>query len=69
MSKPFDSVAYKNTYTKSHYDRLTVCFPIGTKQRMQERAKELGCITNGSPSISAYLYYLHQMDLQRKIDN
>lgn len=69
MSKPFDSVAYKNNYTRNHYDRLTVCFPVGTKQHMQERAQELGCITNGQPSISAYLYHLHQQDVQQKIDN
>lgn len=60
------SVTYRNNYTRNHYDRLTICFPVGTKKHMQERAKELGCITNGQPSISAYLYHLHQQDVQRE---
>lgn len=62
---PFDSVSYQNEYIRNHYDRITIIFPRGTKQRMQNRAAELGYISKGKPSISAYLYHLYQQDVQK----
>lgn len=70
MSEVFDSVKYKNEYAKTHYDQILLNFPKGSKQRMQKRAAELGCISKGKPSISAYMYRLYQQDiLNHLLDN
>ena len=67
MKEPFDSVAYRNQYAKQKYDRLSICFPAGTKKLMLERAEELGYISKGRPSITAYLFALYQADVRSKV--
>ena len=64
MKESFDSVAYRNQYAKRKYDRLSICFPAGTKKLMLERAEELGYISKGKPSITAYLFGLYQADIR-----
>lgn len=64
MKKQFDSVAYRNEYAKEKYDRMTIIFPKGTKNKMSARAAELGYITKGKPSVASYLYHLYQADVQ-----
>ena len=64
---PFNSVVYRNQYSRNHYDRITICVPVGTKERMQERAAELGLISKGRPSVTAYLYGLYQQDIGNRV--
>ena len=63
----FNSVVYRNKYSKDHYDRITICVPAGTKVRMQERAAELGLISKGRPSVTAYLYGLYHQDVMNRV--
>lgn len=64
MKRQFDSVSYRNEYTKEKYDRMTIIVPKGTKSKMQARAAELGYITKGKPSVASYLYHLYQADVR-----
>lgn len=64
MKEPFNSVDYRNSYNKEHYDIVRVSFPKGAKQLMMQRAEEQGYIVKGKPSVSSYLYHLFQADIE-----
>lgn len=65
MKEPFNSIDYRNSYNKEHYDIMRVNFPKGTKQMMVKRAEEAGYINKGKPSVSAYLYHLFLNDFEK----
>ena len=53
-----NATEYKNKYINSHYDRINLTVPKGTKTIIAQRAKELGLSTN------SYLHALVRQDLE-----
>lgn len=68
MKEPFNSVDYKNSYNRAHYDIVRLSFPKGTKRLMLQRAEEQGYIVKGKPSVSSYLYHLFQADIEATVN-
>ena len=64
----FNSVKYRNSYNRDHYDIMRLSFPAGTKEQMLQRAEEIGCVVKGKPSISSYLYHLFMEDIRERMD-
>ncbi len=57
MAENPNSIKYRNAYNRENYDRVTVMMPKGRKQRIHERADDLG------KSVSAYINFLVETDL------
>lgn len=52
----FNQARYIASYNKSHYDTLTVRFPVGGREAIKAKAADRGM------SVSAYLWWLAQRD-------
>ena len=58
-----DRKEYKRLHNATHYERLTLSLPIGTKQVIKDLAKEKGS------SITAYILELIRQDQEHIYDN
>lgn len=54
----FDQIKYQNDYNKQKYERMTILFPKGKKERVKNRATIL------NKSVSGYLNDLIDNDLK-----
>ena len=62
----FDAVKYRNSKRDQTYDRVELIVPKGMKQKMQERAAEIGLYNKANkPNISGYVQKLVEEDLKR----
>ena len=55
----FDIVAYKNGYSRDHYDRVNLLFPKGFRGEVKEYARERG------ETMNAYILRLIREDMDR----
>lgn len=59
--KEFNASKYKNDFAKKNYDRIILCVPKGTKEKIEEYRK-----LNGYKSLNDYINRIIKEDMYKE---